>query len=486
MRIFIHGFKSLIRRPAKTAMLLMILVVVFVLIFTGFIIQNSIKQSKIYIRDQIGGVVEYKTDTASALRAGIRSIPSLSRKVAEKIASSEYVEKYFITESANVESDVIDPANTQQAGGGFQQNFSEFTLKGTNRTDNIDFDMGNITLSSGRLMSTAELANGDKVIVISQEVADANYLKVGDVISLSLVTIQMRLQGPGGSSTNSSSRGTPAKYEIIWVYKAENSDFNINTLYTSNAVVTEINGTTNTDDTNASIVYLLDSPINVDAFIKESTPYLTSEHHILYSNDDEYESLTKPLDLISLITTLLIWVVFIAGAAIILAVVTIFVRDRKFEIGLLLSSGEAKFKIVTQFFFEMLVIAVFAFFISAGSSSIISKSVGSWIVQNQLLSDTSLIGSTSTDTNTQFPIGRQGNNLRVITGGGATIIGGGSTASLYGDVDMQNVADEFDVTLSTSVLFKLLLASIFLILIGSCIPLIIITGFEPKKILQDY
>ncbi|MDD5604148.1 MAG: ABC transporter permease [Eubacteriales bacterium] len=492
MRIFIHGFKSLVRRPAKTGMLLVILIVVFVLVFTGFIIQNSINQSKIYIRNQIGGVVEYRTDTSSALGAGIRSIPALSRKVAEKIASSRYVEKYFITESANVESDTIDPANAQQqqAGAVFQQNFSDFTMKGSNQTDNIDFAMGNIILSEGRMMTPAELAGGDKVVLISQEVADANYLKAGDVIELSLVTLQMRVWNPGGStgSTGGSAAGAaPVEYEVIGIYEAQNADFNLNTIFTSNTVIDEIRGTVNTDDTNASVVFMLNSPTDVDAFIKESTPYLTSEYHILYSNDDEYESLTKPLDLISLITTLLIWVVFIAGAAIILAVVTIFVRDRKFEIGLLLSSGEAKLKIVSQFIFEMLVIAVIAFLISSVSSSMISKSVGSWIVENQLLSDTSLIGSTSTEAGIQLPAGRPGNSgMRVIAGSVPAILRGGQTASLYGDVNMQDVADEFDVTLSTPVLFKLLLASVLLILIGACIPLTVITGFEPKKILQDY
>lgn len=69
MRIFIHGLKSLIRRPAKTFMLFIILFVVFNLIFTGFIIQNSIKESKTYIREQIGSAVEYKMDYTAAMNA---------------------------------------------------------------------------------------------------------------------------------------------------------------------------------------------------------------------------------------------------------------------------------------------------------------------------------------------------------------------------------------------------------------------------------
>jgi putative ABC transport system permease protein len=477
MRIFIHGIKSLIRRPAKSVMLLIILFVVFVLIFTGFIIQNSIKQSKIYIRNQIGGAVEYKIDMTNAFEAGIRNIPALSLQVAERIAGSKYVKSYFITQSANVDSDTIDPAQAEQTDTGFQRNFSEFTLSGSNNTDSIDFVMGDVALAEGRTITEDELNNGDKVILVSQDVAEANDLRIGDIVSLSLVTMQMRIPGQDGGSDNSNS-GTPADYEVIGIYEVLNTDFNVNTIFTSNTVIDDINGTVSSDDTNAGIVFLLDSPNNVDAFIKESTPYLTSEYHILYSNDDEYESLTKPLNLISFIASILIWVVFIAGAAIILAVVTIFVRDRKFEIGLLLSSGESKSRIISQFVFEMLVIAVIAFGISAGSSTMVSRSVGTWIVDNQLLSDTSLIGSTGTAAD--------GLTIAGGPGGFRFNAGGGSAVSLYGDVSMQNVADKFDVSLSAAVMLKLLLASIMLILIGSFIPLIIITGFEPKKILQDY
>jgi putative ABC transport system permease protein len=57
MRQIIHGLKSLIRRPAKSIMLFIILFVVFNLVFTGFIIQNSVARSKEYIRNQIGSAV---------------------------------------------------------------------------------------------------------------------------------------------------------------------------------------------------------------------------------------------------------------------------------------------------------------------------------------------------------------------------------------------------------------------------------------------
>lgn len=494
MRMFIHGLKSLIRRPAKTAMLLVILFIVFNLIFVGFIIQNSIQESKVYIRNQIGSAVEYKMDMTAYIAAlqsqgaatktattpsATNRPPALSLTVAEKLAKSEYVKDFYITESANVNSDKIDPAETQETGSGFQRNFSDFTLTGTNNVAPVSFVLGKVKLTDGKTLTEENLKNGDKVVIISKDVADANNLKIGDTVSLSLAT---RTQGGPGSqpvengqnATTTTTTATANDYEVVGIYTAVSTDFSVNTIFTSNTTIYDIQGTTASDETSGNVVYLLNNPDNVSAFIAESSPSLTSEYHTLYSNDDEYDSLTKPLNLISFITSILIWVVFIAGAAIILAVVTIFVRDRKFEIGLLLSSGEGKMKIVFQFVFEMMVIAIVAFAISIASSNVASKSVSQWIVENQLLSQTSLIGSTSTTTTlTNLP-----RNMG--------IPGSNNTVSVYGSVDMQNVADEFDVSVSMAVILRLLLASAFLVLIGSSIPLTAIMGFNPKRILQDY
>jgi len=482
-RILSHSWKSLVRRPAKTVMLFLIMFVVFNLIFTGFIIQNSVQKSKEYIRSEIGSVVEYKMDYTSLMSqnstpgaiATMTRPPALSLLVAEKMAKNSYVTGYYVTESANADSDTIDPATTSSTSDTFQMNFSSFTLSGTNGTNNLDFVLGNVTLKDGKTMSEDDVNNASNVVIISEDVAKANSLAVGDTISLSKATQQLGGGGqsvPGAAATTTNTAttttSTPYDFTVIGIYTASDTTFDVNTIFTSNAVVDMMNGTTASDETDGSIVFTLDSADHVDSFIAQSTPYLTSEYHILSSDNSEYDSLTKPLNLISMIASILIGVVFVAGAMIILALVTIFVRDRKFEIGLLLSSGESRPKIIAQFMLEILAIALVSFSISIATSNLTSGFVSTWIVDNQLLSSSSLIGSTSTDTANQFEIGRNQNST-----------------SLYGSIDMQNVADEFNVSINASVLGELMVASIVLVLIGSSIPLIVIMGYKPKRILQD-
>lgn len=478
-RILIHGWKSLIRRPAKTIMLFVILFVVFNLIFSGFIIQKSVQKSKEYIRSQIGSAVEYKLDYTSLMSANntpgqtttMTRPPALSLSVAAKMASSPYVTSYYISESANADSDTVTPASTSTSSDTFQRNFSSFTLSGTNSTDNLDFVLGNVTLKEGKTLSKDDVNNSSNVVIISEDVAAANSLQVGDTIQLAKASQSQ--PGATGSQRNTAANTKTAAsasvdYTVIGIYTAVQSSFDVNTMFTSNVVIDSLNGVTASDETDGTIVFLLDSADHVDAFKTECTPYLTSQYHILSSDDSQYESLTKPLNLISFITSILIGVVFVAGAMIILALVTIFVRDRKFEIGLLLSSGEGRLKIITQFMFEILVIAVVAFSVSVASSNMTSGVVSNWIIQNQLLSSTSLIGSTNTSTTVNRFQGR-----------------GQTSTSLYGEVDMQNVADKFNVSVDASVIGELMLASVVLVLIGSSIPLIVIMGYKPRRILQD-
>lgn len=480
-RILVHGWKSLIRRPAKTVMLFIILFVVFNLIFTGFIIQKSVQKSKEYIRSQIGSVVEYKMDYTSLMSAmsapgtttTMTRPPALSLSVAEKMAENPYVTGYYITDSANADSSTITAASTSSNGDTFQRNSSSFSLSGTNTTDNLDFVLGNVTLKSGKTLSEDDVNNVSNVAIISEDLATTNSLAVGDTIKLTKATQNMPgSEGgtgkTGTTTTTATTSSTAVDFTVIGIYTAKSTDFDVNTIFTSNAAVDSFNGTTTSDETEGSIVFLLDSADHVDSFITECTPYLTSEYHVLSSDDSEYESLTKPLDLISLITSILIGVVFVAGALIILALVTIFVRDRKFEIGLLLSSGEGRMKIISQFMFEILAIAIVSFCVSIATSNLTSGFVSNWIVDNQLLSSTSLIGSTSTTTTTnQFQMG------------------GRNSTTLYGEVDMQNVADKFNVSVDGSVIGELMVASVILVLIGSSIPLIVIMGYKPRRILQD-
>lgn len=459
MRTIKHGLKSIIRRPIKTTMLFLIFLVVFNLVFTGVITQNSITSSKNYIRNQIGGVVEYQLDYTKfyqdmqngTLPEGTE-MPPISLEQVQAIGDNEYVLKTYFTNSIWVNAEIESVANEDGGGPIFERSdlsaakssilpMGYFTITGINQPDSVGMNIGKETLIDGDLFTQDHLNYGEHVIFISEDLATLNNLVVGDPVAFTK-----------SSWTSEGEVTEDFTFIVQGIYQT--TDSNKNKVYAPFSTVDALEEKW-ADYFTGTAFFLVEDPLNIDAFksdVQDSMP----DYHKLYSNDAEYEQLTAPLDLVSLISNLLTWVVLAAGILIIASIVTIFVRDRKFEIGLLLSSGEGKVKIVTQFVFEIALIAVITFGVSTLTSSIISGEVSTWIAETQLISE-------------------KPDDIWI----------GGWTNPLYGDINMEDVQEQFNAAIDASTLLNMFLINIGLIIFSSLVPLTAIMSFKPRKILQD-
>lgn len=459
MRAFKHAFLSLIRKPTKAVMIFVILFVVYGLVFTGIIIQNSVKSSKEYVRKELGAVVDMQVDIAKAFNQQLQATDirkvSLPASLAYEIAKDPMVKQLYITQMTGVSNDDLESAMnlgqdssgrsvsvTFGSGGGQNR---DFTLVGNSADVPLEFSDGTYQISDGHLPGTDDKSKD--TLIISEEFANKNNLAVGDLVDL----------------TSSESNQTYT-FEVIGIFKGS-SDYSVDQLYTSLDSVEKVSGSTSTDNA-SSISFMLKDPLDVDKFIDQHTDQLPNDYIVLNANNSEYQSLTRPLDLISTITSILLVVVFIAGVIIMLAIITIFVRDRKFEIGLLLSNGESRLKIITQFVLEILMVSIIAFGLAAGVSRLSSDYVADWIVKNQLV--------------------EQDDSQSVITMGRGTVTAGrfGSTNS-ENQVNISDVAKEFNVAVDAGVVKNLLLISFGLVILSAGAPLIIILSYKPRESLQD-
>ncbi|MBN2557990.1 MAG: ABC transporter permease [Clostridia bacterium] len=459
MKIFKHAVLNLVRKPTKAIMILVIMILVFSLVFTGIIIQNSISSSRVFIRTHLGAVVQYEQDWEKAMQDQIGEDEyakmQISRETAIDIGKDARVRNTYLIENSYAMAQGLKSASQQGgiivyetdiSGEKIRSDENEvvyLNLSGSENLIPIEFEIGKLTLSSGRYFSQEELENGDRVVIISEEFAAINSLNLGD--SISLETYNM------------------AKMDctIVGIYSGA-AQFTEDNFFTTSAMIREINSFEPYPMEGYSAVYfMLNDPLDVDSFIADSTEKLPSKYTKLAANNNEYKNLTKPLDLMELITNILIWVIFAAGAMIIIAVVTIFIRDRKFEIGLLLSTGQNKLKIAGQFIFEIALITIIAFVLSAGVSQLTSGYVGSWIAENQLTEEKTNPDS-SQDIPYYYDYGR-----------------------MTPELDIESVADEFDVSIDTGTLLNLFLISMGIMVIAAGAPLFIILRYKPREALQD-
>lgn len=448
MRIIKHALLSLVRKPTKAVMIFVILFVVFGLIFTGIIIKNSIGQSKIFIRQQLGASVEMKADYAKAMN-DLLSMEDYSKQLrfplalTEEIAKDSFVKALYVSEMTMATSTKLKSAQEGAmisfATTDDELQGSSFTMIGSNQLIPIEFEKGSLTLTSGNHRTVENQYNN--TLIISEQLAAKNKLSVGDTIEF--------------TSYNTKEK---TKFEIIGLYSGATS-FGTDYVYTSNESLESFEKTKDKESYVSSIHFLLKDPLNVDDFIVRYKTQLPSEYLYLDAGNTEYKQLTKPLDFMDAITTLILWGVFIAGTIIMIAIITIFVRDRKFEIGLLLSSGEPRFKIVSQFVLEIALVSAIAFSLAASISQLTSDVAASWIIDNQLVED-------EEEPNGEYAIMDYENS---------------SSKS----VQMADVAQNFDVTIKTETLMNLLLISSALIFFSASAPLMIIVSFNPRTTLQD-
>ncbi|MDD2954656.1 MAG: ABC transporter permease, partial [Parabacteroides sp.] len=337
-------------------MILVILFVVYGLIFTGIIIQNSVKSSKDYVRKELGAIVEMRANFGKAMEQKLSreefSKLNLSASLAKEIAKDPAVKELYITEMTGASNSELKSAvNT---GGGEDVGVAvvaatagpvgSFFVMGSNTDTPLEFSDETLQISEGRLRTADD--QGKDTLLISEEFASKNNLSVGDFIDLTADADKQSYS-----------------FEIIGIYKGAPSMM-VDQMFTSLESAKKLAGTVG-DENNASYIgFLLKDPMDIDNFIKLHESQMPNEFIELYASDDEYQALTRPLELISTILSILLVVVLIAGVTIMLAIITIFVRDRKFEIGLLLASGEGRLNILSQFVLEILIVSVLAFLIA--------------------------------------------------------------------------------------------------------------------------
>lgn len=463
MRIFKHALLSLLRKPTKAIMIFCILVLVFGLVFTGIIIQKSLKESKDFVRIQLGATVQYVPDYNKAM---IDELPYedytqlvLSASVADTIKQDSRVKEAYLVKngyglakevkSGNNYGEDVNVKVESSAEGGTIDGMENYPVEtylnifGINTEKSIEFDNESLKLTSGTFFSKSQLDNGEDVCIISAELATANGFSLGDMLK---ITNMINYES------------APIEIQIIGIYEGAKMGM-ADTIFTP-LLTTEQFMYPEEVENITSIYFLLTDPLDVPGFIADNSNKLPSIYTKLTANDSEYKQLTKPLDLMEIITSILIWVIFGAGALIVLSIVTIFVRDRKFEIGLLLASGESKIRIIDQFILELLIISIIAFSVSAGVSQVTARFVSQWIVENQLVE------------NTDEPVGYYD----------VYSWGPGETK---GTVDMESIAKDFNVSIEFSLFVNLLLISFGILLFAASIPLIVIMSYKPREALQD-
>ncbi len=80
----------------------------------------------------------------------------------------------------------------------------------------------------------------------------------------------------------------------------------------------------------------------------------------LNTNDQLYQQMVGPIENVASFSKNVVYLVSVAGAVILGLIVMMSIRERKYEMGVLMAIGEKRWKLIGQFLTEILIVAVIA------------------------------------------------------------------------------------------------------------------------------
>lgn len=499
MNFFKRAWLSMKARKGRSVLQLIIFTVVCVLILSGFTIQSAADKASELAREQLGGTVTLTVDQEKQMKAMQEEAESSSNTEESKpkfesnpidvsdandlaklthVASFNYysstqalasgfdpIESSGDTSSSTSSSDESSATNQGPGSEGDsnapQMMDADLSISGLlDSATSTDFEAGTSELTSG-VAITADDTNKN-VAMVEETLAEQNDWKVGD------------------SFTVTSSDGeTKVKLKIVGIYKTSDSGSDMaqnfsflnpyNKVYVPYTVANTIKGADykNTVD---SAVYTMDDAANISAFEKEAKNVASIDWDTfkLDANDTLYQQMIGPINSVASFSKNVVYIVSIAGALILGLLVMMQVRDRKYEMGVLLAIGEKRSKLIAQFFVEILIVALVSFGLAAASSHYVAQLAG-----NQLLEQQNSATTETTNTSENRGPG----------GGGGQGGPGGFSQSVSNLTQNTEQIKELDIQVTLEDMLKMGGIGIGIAFISVLLPAAFVLRMNPKTIL---
>lgn len=210
-----------------------------------------------------------------------------------------------------------------------------------------------------------------------------------------------------------------------------------------------------------SIIFLLKDPLDVESFVEDYQKDLDYEGRLFSSDNGTFKKMARPLDSIELYAKVILAIVILNAIIIITLVTALTMKTREYEIGVLVSLGTSKFKVVAQMFTELLIIALIGFTLSVISGSMIASKAGEALLAYQVDVDDEYASDFESD-----------------------IIYYGMD-NYFTEVEQKDLIANYEVTISPIIIGKIYVAGIGIVLLSILVPSMMIMRFNPKKILTS-
>lgn len=507
------------RRPAKTILLMITFFLIGNLVILGLGISEAADNAKTLTRKSMRAAVSYEVDydgyysyintltDQDEINAAYENYPQIDPAAAQEFAKDERVTAFNYMTTSIAYSNGFDnvPVGNEENRSDMttytDENGNEVTYRNPNLMiyaikypNLIEFAEGTFQIVSGSMFTQSDIDDAKNAAVITQELADQNALHVGDTISVSTLDddtkrdalangaaqedLDMELEIAGIYTTANDVDPSSEYYQWMYPYESPkniilipmnayteyikqyvSTVYRIHPEYFEDTTLEEV--LSSFEETPTSVVYLLDDPLHVDQFVEDHSGALTS-YTLLNANNEQFRKLSRPLDTLSFFSDIVVWIVVVNAVVIITLVTALTLKTREFEIGVLLSMGVSKFKVVLQLFAELFLIAIVGFALASVSGSLLAGKVGDRVLSYQTANDAQY-ASDDDDMGYYFS----------------------GDVDYFTEVTQEDLLSQYHVSVSPLLIGKIYMLGTGVVLIAIIIPSFMIMRLNPKQILLE-
>lgn len=340
MSIFNRAYLYIIRKKVRNSILFFIVTLISLFLLSGSILNTTVGTiSKNLYKDVNFGFTIESIDKSN------KEIEKDTLKKINEVAGVNQ-KNYLYAKSVNVVDKKVVQENQNITITEEMKNKSNLVMMNgiTSTKNNIDFKSEVLKLEKGRLIEE----NDQNKILVHEKFASMNNLNLGDKIKLE-------------------QNGKTVEFEVVGIFSGEktnnfeglSSDFIENTVYTDyNSSQKLLDYSSNNKVT--SVEYGVNNPAELDDIIKNVESLGINNISVLKSNKN-YELVTSSVESITKLTNMIRISSVIVGVVILSLVLMFWIRERLYEIGVLLSLGISKINLILQFVVETLMVTIFGF-----------------------------------------------------------------------------------------------------------------------------
>ena len=360
MSIFNRAYLYIIRKKVRSSILFFIVTLISLFLLSGSILNTTVGTiSKNLYKDVNFGFTIESIDKSN------KEIEKDTLKKINEVAGVNQ-KNYLYAKSVNVVDKKVVQENQNITITEEMKNKSNLVMMNgiTSTKNNIDFKSEVLKLEKGRHIEE----NDQNKILVHEKFASINNLNLGDKIKLE-------------------QNGKTVEFEVVGIFSGEktnnfeglSSDFIENTVYTDyNSSQKLLDYSSNNKVT--SVEYGVNNPTELDDIIKNVESLGINNISVSKSNKN-YELVTSSVESITKLTNMIRIGGVIVGVVILSLVLMFWIRERLYEIGVLLSLGISKINLILQFVVETLMVTIFGFLSALGLEFILLKYLSSNITK---------------------------------------------------------------------------------------------------------